>query len=82
MTKLVPVKNRNLALNPPLVAVAVTALALVSGNASAADAAFVLDTTSVMSAIGTTVAAVTAVGMGAMSIFLVVKALKYIKTAF
>lgn len=69
-------------LNSVAVIASVVFLALVSGNASAADVGFTLDTTSILQAIGTTIAAVTAVGLSAMSIFLVVKALKYIKTAF
>lgn len=65
------------------------ALAIVAGSmglanyANAADGAtFALDVTSIITAIGVIVAAVTSVGLGAMSVVLVTKAFKYVKTAF
>ena len=54
-----------------------------SNFAQAADGAtFALDVTSIITAIGVIVAAVTSVGLGAMSVVLVTKAFKYVKTAF
>lgn len=45
-------------------------------------ATFTLDVSSILTAIGVIVAAVTSVGLGALSVVLVVKAFKYVRTAF
>lgn len=57
-------------------AVGITAMS----SANAAD--FTLDTTSIIAAIGVTLAAVTAVALSAVTIPLVIKGVKYVKAAF
>lgn len=58
------------------VGVGITAMS----SANAAD--FTLDTTSIIAAIGVTLAAVTAVALSAVTIPLVIKGVKYVKAAF
>ena len=52
-----------------------------SGNAHAAGAEFALDVTSIISGIGTLVTLVTSIGLAFLSVVLVIKAFKYIKSA-
>lgn len=57
---------------------AVGATAMSSANA----AEFTLDTSSIMTAVGVTLAAVTGVALAAVAIPLVIKGVKYLKAAF
>ena len=52
-----------------------------SGNAHAEGAEFALDVTSIISGIGTLVTLVTSIGLAFLSVVLVIKAFKYIKSA-
>lgn len=53
-----------------------------SGNANAAEGTtFALDVTSIISGIGTLVTLVTSIGLAFLSVVLVIKAFKYIKSA-
>ena len=62
--------------------VVLTGLGMSNFAQAAEGATFALDVTSIITAIGVIVAAVTSVGLGAMSVVLVTKAFKYVKTAF
>lgn len=52
-----------------------------SGNAHAEGTTFALDVTSIISGIGTLVTLVTSIGLAFLSVVLVIKAFKYIKSA-
>lgn len=72
--------KQNLLTKKDFVIANVVGLAGIPAFANAAD--FALDTSTIMTAVGVVLAGVTAVGLGALAIPLVIKGIKYLKAAF